>query len=155
MAKNIRDLRPTNVEKVCVLFCGIFGLEKLNQDQQMEVLAKFLDQNQTVLDRHGAMIDKFTGSTCLHFREKYVIQSPLNLPEEILNLTKQSDLNVNICIGLATGKAMLGHVGSFRRKDYTCIGDTVNLAARLETFISFEKSTIESYLFRQKYISKS
>ena len=40
-AKNIRDLRPTNVEKVCVLFCGIFGLEKLNQDQQMEVLAKF------------------------------------------------------------------------------------------------------------------
>ena len=48
-------------------------------------------------------------------------------------MTKQSDLNVDICIGLATGKAMLGHVGSFRRKDYTCIGDTVNLAARLET----------------------
>ena len=115
-----------------------------------------MDQNQTVLDKHGAMIDKFTGSTCLAvFREKYVIQSPLNASEEILNLTKQSDLNVNICIGLATGKAMLGHVGSFRRKDYTCIGDTVNLAARLGNFISFEKSTIESYLFRQKYISKS
>ena len=97
--------------------CGIFGLEKLNQDQQMEVLAKFLDQNQTVLDRHGAMIDKFTGSACLAvFREKYVIQSPLNASEEILNLTKQSDLNVNICIGLATGKTMLGHVGSFSSK---------------------------------------
>ena len=90
-AKNIRDLRPTNVEKVCVLFCGIFGLEKLNQDQQMEVLAKFLDQNQTILDKHGAMIDKFTGSACLAvFREKHVIQSPLHAAQEILNLNKQT-----------------------------------------------------------------
>ena len=133
-AKNIRDLRPTKLEEVCILFCGIFGLDKLNQDEQMDAIAKFLDQNQTILDKHGAMIDKFTGSACLAvFRESYIIHGPLHAAQEILNLNKQNKLPFDISIGLATGKTVMGHVGSSRRKDYTCIGDTVNLAARLET----------------------
>ncbi len=153
--KNIRDLRPTNIEEVCILFCGIFGLDKLQQDEQMDVLARFLDQNQTILDRHGAMIDKFTGTACLAvFRQSHIIQSPLDASQEILNLRKQSKLKVNLCIGLATGKAVLGHVGSARRKDYTCIGDTVNLAARLETLsLSRDLPLNRIYLDQNTYIN--
>ena len=133
-AKNIRDLRPTKLEEVCILFCGIFGLKKLNQDEQMDAIAKFLDQNQIILDKHGAMIDKFTGSACLAvFRESYIIDAPLHAAQEFLSFNKQNKLPFDISIGLATGKTVMGHVGSSRRKNYTCIGDTVNLAARLET----------------------
>ena len=154
-AKNIRDLRPTKVEEVCILFCGIFGLESLSQDEQMEILARFLDQNQTILDKHGAMIDKFTGSACLAvFRHNNIIDCPLLASKEILSWGQQTEFNLNLCIGLSTGKAMLGHVGSPRRKDYTCIGDTVNLAARLETLsLSRNLPLNRVYLDKNTYLN--
>lgn len=131
---NIRDLRPTQSEKVCVLFCGIFGMEKFNAAEQMSALSKFLNGVQIILAQQGAMIDKFTGAACLAiFQSELISDAPLKASEAILKWKKDTDFELDICIGLASGKAMLGHVGSEQRKDYTCIGDTVNLAARLET----------------------
>lgn len=133
-AENIRDLRPTQIEDVCVLFCGIFGMEELDVSEQMSALSEFLNEIQSILDEQGAMIDKFTGAACLAiFQHQHIIDAPLKASQAIINWKKRNNFELDICVGLASGKAMLGHVGSQQRKDYTCIGDTVNLAARLET----------------------
>jgi adenylate cyclase len=54
---------------------------------------------------------------------------------EVLNRElRAADLyEINVGIGLHTGEATVGYIGSERRSEYTAIGDTVNLAARLES----------------------
>ena len=54
----------------------------------------------------------------------------ISLNEE---LTDEGFAAVNIGIGLHTGEATIGYIGSEQRSEYTAIGDTVNLAARLES----------------------
>jgi adenylate cyclase len=50
---------------------------------------------------------------------------------------------LRVGVGVASGNVVLGHVGAQQRKDFTCIGDTVNMAARLETL---SKGRVESFV---------
>ncbi len=48
-------------------------------------------------------------------------------------MTAQGKLPIKIEIGIASGSVIAGYTGTIRRATYTCVGDTVNLAARLES----------------------
>jgi adenylate cyclase len=134
-----------------VLFCDIRGFSGLSENMSPQRTIGFLIQFLTpmtdiLLARH-ATIDKYIGDAILAFWN-----APLADPEhprnaaisalvmiealKALNVQHQQDPtwpgDVRIGVGLATGNCCVGNMGSAQRLSYSLIGDTVNLASRLE-----------------------
>jgi adenylate cyclase len=94
-----------------------------------------------ILDRHGGIVNKFLGDGFLA-----LFGAPLETPDaaqhavaaarEMLaaneRANRQTSWPLRIGIGIHFGEVVAGNIGSPRRKEYTVIGDTVNLASRLE-----------------------
>lgn len=99
-----------------------------------------------IIFEHGGTLDKYIGDGLMA-----LFGAPTASEEDALNAVKAAvtmqkrmvKLNeelraegyshISIGIGLHTGEATIGYIGSDKRSEYTAIGDTVNLAARLES----------------------
>lgn len=130
-----------------VIFCGIRNFsvleKKLLPEQSFAVMNSFLSVCDEVITSFGGETDKFIGETIMaFFKEKPGYNATKNafyasleikrrLEEKRIDAEEGKPLNFGI--GIASGEPIAGHIGSLnKRLDYTLIGDTVNLAARLE-----------------------
>jgi adenylate cyclase len=87
---------------------------------------------------NGGMVDKYIGDACMA-----IFNAPLDLPNhedaaiktalQIRHDIKAANLGIVIGIGINSGPAVVGNMGSDSRFDYTAIGSDVNLAARCES----------------------
>ena len=137
---------PSEMREVCVLFLDIRGFTAMSRkrpaDQTVALLNDFFAEMVEIVDRHHGIVNKFLGDGFLA-----LFGAPLEDPKAADNalasaramLTAVDDWNrrrpdrmLRVGIGIHTGQAVTGTVGSPQRKEYTVIGDTVNLAARLE-----------------------
>jgi len=134
---------------VTVLFSDIRGFtsisERLNPEDLVNLLNEFLTPMTEVILRNGGMLDKYMGDAimalfnapvdmenhadraCASALEMVGILNRLN-PE----FRRKFGITLDVGIGINTGEAVVGNMGSRQRFDYTAIGDTVNLASRLE-----------------------
>ena len=138
-----------------LLFCDIRGFtsisERLDAQELTELINRFLTPMTNVIMGAEGTIDKYMGDCIMAFWN-----APLNVPEHrrlgvmsalemrrklvVLNAElaletaarKQAPIELGIGIGLNSGICCVGNVGSEQRFDYSALGDTVNLAARLE-----------------------
>lgn len=134
-----------------VFFSDLVGFtdlsEKLRDQPELmvEVVNAYLDETSECLHRHGAYVDKYIGDAVMA-----VLGAPQNLPDHALAAcraaleTHQAITGINaryaakvgvrleVRVGLNTGEMIVGNLGSSRKKNYTVMGDTVNLASRLE-----------------------
>jgi len=141
-----------------ILFMDIRGFtslsEKLSDHPQRltSVVNIIMDQATAIILEHGGTLDKYIGDALMAFWNAPVVQedhaarairAAIALEEALpaINMaikTEIEDLDefseINIGIGIATGKVLVGNLGSRFRFNYSCIGDAVNLAARLEPF---------------------
>jgi adenylate cyclase len=136
---------------VTLLFSDIRGFtslsEKLDPETVIEMLNEYLDKMAEVVFRHGGTLDKFIGDAVMAFWNAPVrvadhpvraVEAALDMIEELGQLNERwasmdAPAQLAIGIGINTGEAIVGNIGSLERKlDYTAIGDTVNLASRLE-----------------------
>ena len=133
-------------QRVGVFFCGITNIsdDKQNSfENRFERIQFFLDLLSECLEESNGKMDKFTGQAAI------VLFSGENSAEEMTHLavlmrqrlSKRPSVNLDlkIGVGLAIGDVVLGSVGPSMRKDYTAIGSTVNLAARLHEFTARDK----------------
>jgi class 3 adenylate cyclase len=132
------------LREVSVLFCDIRGFTSLTQGRPPAEVIEMLNEHMTILTRvvyeHNGIVDKFVGDLIMA-----VFGAPRATPEDTWNaahcarrmIEERDQLNlvsrhhIQVGIGLATGQAVAGCMGSSDRLNYTVLGERVNLAARL------------------------
>lgn len=135
---------------ITVLFADIRGFTRLSEGERperlLQLLNRFFSEMTEIIFAYGGTLDKYIGDGLMA-----LFGAPTVSPEDADNALRAAiamqrrleDLNKNlkqdgfeelgVGIGLHTGEAIVGYIGSERRSEYTAIGDTVNLAARLES----------------------
>ena len=127
-------------------FTPISEKYKGNPKALTELINRFLTRMTDIIINNGGTIDKFMGDCIMAFwnaplddgqHAEHAVKAALEMQEELemLNaeLIAEGLPNINIGIGINTGEALVGNMGSNQRFDYSVIGDAVNLASRLES----------------------
>jgi adenylate cyclase len=152
MIENIRDFSDeamrAQVREITVLSCDIRDFTRFSEGIEPEELMRVINQYLTVsaeavMLREG-IVDKFIGdaviglyNTQLNAQEDHAlraVQSGLTMVQDIEDLHGRlpEKYHIRYGIGIHTGTAILGNVGSARRKEFTAVGDTVQYAKFLQ-----------------------
>ncbi len=141
------DLKSES-RQITVLFSDIRGFttlsEKHTAEEIVELLNDYFSRQVDVIFRHAGTMDKFIGDAIMAFwgapvddgqQARHAVEAALEMADALMafkaDLGKQ-DENFDVGIGIHTGPGVVGFIGSHNRLDYTAIGDTVNLASRIE-----------------------
>jgi adenylate cyclase len=135
--------------KISVLFCDIRGFstisERLPPEKVVELLNQYFDLMVEVVFRNHGTLDKFIGDGMMvifgapeddPYQEEHALRTAIEMQRELATLAAKWELEgvqLRVGVGINSGPAIVGNIGSSRRMDYTAIGDTVNLASRLES----------------------
>jgi adenylate cyclase len=148
--------------ELTVLFADLSSFTELTHElgpeRTHEVVDAYLRTATTVLVKHGAFIDKYVGDAIMAFFNAPIryadhavraVAAAQELQTELPRLAARFALDLRASIGIATGWARVGRLGSSDGKDYTAIGDVVNLAARLEAKAQSDEIVVDSAVFQQ------
>ena len=147
MAESPESVNTSGNETVAtVLFSDIKDFTKisstLSSKKIVDILNKYFEKGEQIIFKHNGMLDKYTGDGLMAlfglpvFHKNHALSAckaiiDFNLLQEI-EVNPGDFLNLKTRIGVHTGPLVAGNIGSSRRVDYTAIGSTVNIAARLE-----------------------
>ena len=157
---------------VTVLFCDIRGFtalsERLPPETVAEMLAEYLSEMTEVIFAHGGTVDKYVGDCVMalynapledpdHVRN--ALRTALDLQERTLQVAARWEPRLGIAIrsgiGINTGEAVVGTLGSRQRLEYTAVGDTINLGSRLEALTKeYGVAIIISEFTRQRLVGE-
>ena len=119
--------------------------EKLEPETVAEMLREYLTEMTEVVFAHGGTVDKYMGDCVMalynvpfedpdHVRN--ALRTALELQERTLQVSARWETRLGAAIrtgiGISTGEAVVGTLGSRQRLEYTAVGDTINLGSRLE-----------------------
>lgn len=123
-----------------ILFADIRGYTAFSENRPPEEVVSVLNSYfqrlaDIVVLNHGD-IDKFVGDQIMAVfagghMAKHAVECSIAIMDAIAELAEQSGADLRIGIGVNTGEVVVGAMGSSQRKDFTVLGDAVNLAARL------------------------
>jgi adenylate cyclase len=147
-----RDINSLNKRAfLTILFSDICGFttlsEKLTPEEVVAILNPYLEAMTGVIHRHGGTVDKYEGDAIIAFFGEPVsypdhaaraVRAALDMRLALDNLKARWQRegtprpNLEMGIGIHSGEAFVGLLGSAQRVNYTVIGDAVNLASRLQ-----------------------
>ncbi|MEF3280468.1 MAG: adenylate/guanylate cyclase domain-containing protein [Elusimicrobiota bacterium] len=130
-----------------IFFMDIAGFtsisEKLSPEEVTNLLNIYLSELSDVILAYKGVIDKYIGDCIMAFwnapvdlknHRTYAVKSAIKCLDKVreLNSRNSGTSGINVRIGINSGDAVVGNMGSNKRFSYTVLGDTVNLASRLE-----------------------
>lgn len=137
-------------QQITVLFADVRGFTKLAENMEPEnvvtLLNKYFNIVVDIIFKYEGVLDKFIGDNVMAFfgapiksdnDEERAVTAAMEIQKEIekFNITRMVDGKdpIFVGIGVNTGEAVAGNIGSEKRMDYTVIGDTVNVADRIQS----------------------
>lgn len=146
-------------KKITVLFSDIKEFTQLSESLTPEDLVSFLNEyfeNMIkIIFKYQGTLDKFIGDGIMaefgipledSEQELHAIKAAIEMQQLLKDLSQKwkgkAYETIHIGIGIHTGDAVIGNIGSSQRMEYTAIGDTVNTAARLESLTKEFKQEI-------------
>jgi adenylate cyclase len=136
----------SEIKHVCILFLDIRNFtsfsESKSPDQVVDYLNRIFNFSIEIVNEYNGIINKFLGDGFMAVfgapisngnDVKNAVDCSLKIIQKIKESVDKKELYpTKIGIGLHTGSALTGNIGSSTRKEYTIIGDVVNLASRIE-----------------------
>lgn len=150
LASDDHDVGAVRTQDVAVLFIDIVGFTEISErstpQQVMDLLRRYLALVESVIFDYGGTLDKYLGDGVM---ATFGTPEPrptdaanaLRAAREIIrrmdgfnrNGTARGDPEIRVSIGVHYGPVILGDVGPSRRLEFAVLGDTVNVASRLES----------------------
>ena len=140
--------REGESRQVTLLFSDIRGFTTLSESRTpqevVSLLNRYFSRQVEVIFRNGGALDKFIGDCIMAIwgaplddakNAEHAIQCALEMADTLEAFRKDLDdpnADFDVGIGIHSGPAVVGLIGSEQRREYTAIGDTVNLASRVE-----------------------
>ncbi|MDZ4801686.1 MAG: adenylate/guanylate cyclase domain-containing protein [Bryobacteraceae bacterium] len=135
---------------ITVLFCDIRGFstmsEQMPPEEVVQLLNEYFECMVEIIFRHQGTLDKFLGDGLMVIfgapqedpeQEEHAIAAAVEMQRQLAVLRDKWRLEgrapIRVGIGIHSGSAIVGNIGSTQRMEYTAIGDTVNVASRLES----------------------
>jgi adenylate cyclase len=138
-----------------ILFCDMRGFTDLSEglmpDTLVTILNRYFSLMSEAVHENEGVVDKFIGDAIMAYwgmpfnsenkQAQLAAQAALEMFEKLKNFREEMPEllgirrnipEISIRIGIATGEVVVGNIGSEKTKNFTVIGDTVNLASRLE-----------------------
>lgn len=145
--------------KVTMLFSDIRQFTKLSEslhpEQVVALLNEYFEVMVDVVFKYKGMLDKFLGDGMMvefgaplkdDEQEFHAVQAAIEMQLELKKLCDRWEVEGNprieIGIGIHSGESVVGNIGSEKHIEYTAIGDTVNVASRLQDLTKELKSSI-------------
>ncbi len=148
--------------KVAVIFADIRGFtslaERLPPERVVRILNDYLTKMTDVVFKYEGTVDKFIGDCIMS-----VFGAPISHDDDVFravkvawemqkyieaeNENRREEEKLKVGIGISYGEAVVGNIGSKERLEYTVIGDSVNLAARLESIAKGGEILVSSDVF--------
>ena len=143
LQQNPEELKLGGQKRYCTfLFTDVRGFtalsEKLEPEEVTHIMNRALTIQSNAVKKYGGMVDKYIGDAMMA-----IFNAPIDLDKhedmaieaalQIIKDMREANIGVNIGIGINSGEACIGNMGSDTRFDYSAIGDAVNTAARLES----------------------
>ncbi len=160
LVENPGEAAPGGTRRtITVLFSDIRDFTSWSESRPPEAVVRqlneYLSAMSEVVAEHGGYVDKFIGDALMaiwgvplfqadHADRGLATARAMLLVLEALNADweRRGLSSFRIGIGLHSGEALVGNLGSVRKADYTAIGDTVNTASRLEGMNKVLKTTL-------------
>lgn len=145
--------------EVTVLFADLRNFTSISEERNPKDIVSFLNQYfdsmVDIIQRNGGVVDKFIGDSVMAYfgapipinnPQEKAFQAAIEMSFELQKINKIFTQNkyptIKHGIGLHHGEVVIGNIGSKKRKNYTIIGDTVNLASRLESLTKSNHSDL-------------